>query len=231
MSPRRRRSCSWIRCPSVGHCASERRLDSKIGRSTQTGPVPMPARLSIAVACASLAVAACGGRANLCTATNPCMYGTNGCPDDLGADVPVLGAPCTTSGLTCSGYGTHSCAETATCAADGTWRITCQAFPSGGAVCGPCTQSDVVDPDRHGCPVGALCDCTENVANVVQCSPTTLPACPAAVGSGQACALGAECFDCSDGVAGMSCTCSDALDSDGGSEWVCIGTEHPCVGP
>jgi hypothetical protein len=206
----------------------------------------MLTRLAIAVVCASLDVAACGGRttrsgaaegatppesgANLCTAPNPCMYGTNGCPDDLGADVPTQGAPCPTSGLTCSGYGTHSCAETATCAADRTWRVACQEFPSGAAVCGPCTLSDVLNPDRHGCPVGVLCDCTENGADV-QCSPTTLPACPSGAGLGQACALGAGCFDCSSGVAGSECTCSNAFVSDGGSAWLCIGTEHPCVGP
>jgi hypothetical protein len=44
---------------------------------------------------------------------------------------PTEGAPCTSRGLVCHGFGSFSCPETATCSDAGTWAISCPSHPFG----------------------------------------------------------------------------------------------------
>ncbi|HEX8792800.1 MAG TPA: hypothetical protein VF765_17765 [Polyangiaceae bacterium] len=58
------------------------------------------------------------------------------------------------------------------------------------------------------------------------CNGQTVAACAANTQSSQACPTAmAQCTGCEMG-AGFSCTCQVA--GDGGLQWTCVGTEHPC---
>jgi hypothetical protein len=65
-----------------------------------------------------------------CSAADPCVPGTSGCPGN-GLPVPREGDSCSMPGLACYGYGTFSCTETLTCSVDHTWQIGCPLHPFG----------------------------------------------------------------------------------------------------
>jgi hypothetical protein len=88
-----------------------------------------------------------------CTATDPCVAGTGGCPGNDSSE-PGEESACSTPGLVCYGYGSFSCPDTAACGAAGTWQITC---PAG---CG-CAHPAVADAGGCILAPGDGSDCPE----------------------------------------------------------------------
>ncbi|HEY2404916.1 MAG TPA: hypothetical protein VGI10_02890 [Polyangiaceae bacterium] len=98
----------------------------------------------IRLGCLCLALA-CGGKSR--QADGVSAAGTGGQPDQSSCPTaePAEGESCTAAGLTCSGFGSLSCPETARCTG-GVWRIECPQMPFGTST-GSCACAHPIGAD------------------------------------------------------------------------------------